>query len=165
MTLDIVRRKFDRLGLENVDHIKRKWISFISSQKAFLCSQFSFSSAGKWWEQQRGMTICSPYCRRRAEDGHSPMLQLLFSQFPLEAFDCTFSWVLYSTLAISCRFSCPENPSDLPSLFSRHLPSTWLTFWPFKILSVLPFWPLQIAASVWLNNACYRKYLSAVVPL
>jgi len=136
--------EFDGIGLE--ENLKRKRISFTSREKPFLCSWLSCSSAGKWWEQPRGMTICNPYCRQRAQAGHSPTLQLPFSQIPLHAFGCTFLRVLYSTLANSCRFPYPENPSGLPTLLHSRLPSTHLTFWPFKTLSVLPFWPLQIAA-------------------
>lgn len=54
--------------------------------KGFTLLSFVFFLSRKIMRKHRGMTTCSPYCNKRPEDGHSPMLQLLFSQFPLQAF-------------------------------------------------------------------------------
>lgn len=114
------------LDLKNVDHIKRKWFPVISSEKVILCSQLPSSSSGKLLEQiQR-----NDYMQSKA--GHSPMLQLFFSQFSLQVFDCSVLGVFYSALTNSCRFPCSKNPQIFLPYFTGISPAPNSPFGPSK---------------------------------
>lgn len=128
---------------------QKKMLFLHIQQKGFTLLLFLFFLRWQAMRKHQGMTICSHYCRKRPGDGHFPMLQVLFCQFPLRLFsDCVFLGGSYFALTNSCRFLCLKSPSAFPTLYCRHPPHTRLTFWTFRIISVLPFWSLQIAASV-----------------
>lgn len=153
--------------LKNVNHIKIKWISFISSEKGFnLLSSHPFllqenyeKNTGEWkyvvLVEGKGWSWTLPY-----------ITATFFSDSSLD-FWLYFLIRLFIHLGHLLQVLLPgEGCSDLPTLCYRCLPSIIFAFCLFKILSVLPSWPSQIAASVWLDNNSYKKYhLSAAVPL
>lgn len=84
--LDTVKTGLDGLGVEKCWSHKKKMHFLHSQWKGFTFLSFVMLLRREVMSEHRGMTICSPYCRKKPEDGHFPMLQLLFSQFPLQAF-------------------------------------------------------------------------------
>lgn len=141
-------------------HIQWKRLQFAlgSSHSSGL---WEFWYSGKLWEQHSGIKMYSPYCRQRAETGHSPILQLFFSQILLQAFDCISLSALLSALATSC----PESTSDLPAFFYVCPPAS---FSPFASSTSFHAALLVFANCCWclIRQHFYKKYnLSAAVPL
>lgn len=153
--------------LRNVNHIKRKWISFISNEKGFNLPlghpilQENYENNIVEWKYVVLITGKALKLEYREMSRYYSFFFFFFPQILFQAFYCISLSALLSVLATSC----PESPSDLPVLFYGV---------PQHLSSLLPLQNPFHAALLAFANCCwclirqhfYEKYhLSAAVPL
>lgn len=137
---------------KNVNHKKRKWISFISNEKGFNLPL----GHPILQENYENNTVEWKYVVLNAGKELKLDTPIYYSYFFLRFFFRLLTAFPYQLFCLSwpppaLRSSCLILPVS---------PSIFLAFCLFKIFSMLPSRPLQIAAGVWLDNTFIRNITS-----